>query len=315
MKFTKMYNVKNNRELKKVNDNVILEIKTRNTEDLLDINRQIWRLENAGYKVCILTPRGNIESKRCLKHYTKRHVNVEIPMKDGHIDKIALKAKLNNLKDMMSHKEDIEIPQFEKMYSAFDTPQPLEEKLSVEKVVYLDRLYTFSINGKLVNNYDYIKKLAKLYKIPLAETVGNSVIDPAFYPDNDECLLQYLDGFSEDTKRLFILKYRTKGDAIGSILQRYFGCTTGNEFEKFVYNLYCFNEFYKGEYSLIDHRVDAVQFRDDMLSLTGDYDKSEELLEEIAKRGFAFNLEGFPNLKQYSLEYYYDNTPNDDILD
>ena len=68
---------------------------------------------------------------------------------------------------------------------------------------------------------------------------------------------------------------------------------------------------------MIDHRVDAITFRDDMYALTNDLDKAELFLEEIAKRGFAFNLEGFPDLMKYSIDNYYDNTPNEeeDILD
>lgn len=316
MKFIKMYNVKNNRELKKVNNNVILEIKTRNTEDLLDINRQIWRLEKKGYKVVLQSPKGNLLPSRALGKYTKYHVNVEVPMDNGKVNMIAFKAKLNNLKSMMSHRESVTVTQYEKSYSVFDTPQPLEETINSEKIVYANRLYTFSINGKYVNNYKFIKRLAKSYKIPLATVIHGEIIDPRFDPEDNETLKIYLEGFNDKSKDIFIKTYREKRETIGHILQKYFGCThPSNEFEGFAYSLYNYIQFYNGDYDMIDHRVDATAFRDDMHTLTNDLDKAELLLEEIAKKGFAFNLEGFPELMKYSIDNYHDNTPNEDILD
>lgn len=324
MKFIKMYNVKNNRELKKVNGNVILDVRTRNTEDLLDINRQIWRLEKKGYKVIIQSPKGNLLPSRALGKYTKEHVNIEVPVNHYYmniksIDMTALEAKLTNLKGMMSHKEYIEIPEYEESdcISAFDHKIPRTDcdgnviTNTVEKTVYLDRLYTFTINGKIVNHYGFIRRLAKSFKIPLATVIGDQIVDP-----DDESYL--LSDCTEDIVKLINEKYKTITPVKKEMLLKFFGTHNSeiSEYEDFSYAMINFKMFRFDDLAL-PNKVDAEEFMNMLESFK--VPNAYELLTKQAERGMCRNLGAFPELAKYETAVYYEryssDEEDDDILD
>jgi hypothetical protein len=316
--FKVMKNVTNNRELKRINNNAILEIKTRETEDLLDIERQIWRLEDIGYKVILQSPKGNLLPSRALGKYTREHVDVSVPMNGKKVNMRAFKAKLISLKSMMSHKEYVDIPMYEMAYpSAFDHKIPETDEDSdvvvktVEKTVYLDRVYTFSMYGKIVNHYGFIKRLAESYKIPLATVVKGKIVDP-----NDKSYL--LDGFSEESKELLNLKYEELDENKKAALYKFFGIKgyKVSDYENFLYSSYNIAQFVKGEFDLVD-KVDAEGFMNmlEMFKIPNAYD----LIYDLAEKGMLVNLDNYPELKHFEIAVYYErygsDEEDDDILD
>lgn len=312
MKFTKLYNVKNNRELKKVNGNVILDIRTRNTEDLLDINRQIWRIEKNGHKVIIQSPKGNLLPSRAIGKYTREHVNIEV----GGLSKTALIAKLTNVKSMMSHKEYVEIPVYEDTQpSAFDYKVPrtdCDENVitqTVEKTVYDNKIYTMTINGKYCHNNKYIMKLAKSYKIPLAKVICGEIVNT-----DDESYL--LGDCTENTVQLINEKYETMSPEKKSMLLKFFGTHNPDvsEYEDFSYAMINFKMFRFDDLSLVD-KVDAEEFMNMLESF--EVPNAYELLIRQAERGMCRNLESFPELAKYETAVYYEryDTDVEDNLD
>lgn len=311
MKFIKLYDVKNNMELKGVNNNVILEIKTRAFEDLSDINRQIYRLEKGGYKVIIQSPKGRLLPSRALGKYTREHVNVEL----GGLNHNQIIAKLVNIKGMMSHKEYVDVPVYEQSYpSAFDYKVPKTDEdgdvitQTVEKTVYLDRVYTITVNGKYCHSKK-IKKLAKSFKIPLASVVGDKVIDP-----NDQSYL--LEDCTEDTIKLINEKYKTISPEKKEMLLKFFGTHNSDisEYEDFSYAMFNFKMFRFDDLAL-PNKVDAEEFLCMLESFK--VPNAYELLTRQAERGMCRNLESFPELAKYETAVYYERYDSDveDILD
>jgi hypothetical protein len=347
MKFRIMHNVKDNRELKKVNDNVMLVVKTRETEDLLDINRQIRRLKENGYKVILQSPKGNKLPSRALGKYTKRHVNIEI----GGLRHDQIIAKFTNLKDMMSHTEYVDIPVYEEQHLTYSVPLrddngniirdkngsmhttfdfvPLGNELvfwhktpkvdsetgktitkTVEKTVYLDRIYTVTVNGKYCHSKK-IKKLAKSFKVPLAAAIDNKVIDP-----NDESYL--LDGFSEEAKDLLNLKYEELDENKKAALYKFFGIKgyKVSDYENFLYSSCNISYFVRGELDLIE-KVDAEEFMNmlEMFKIPNAYD----IIYDLAEKGMLVHLENYPELQHFEEARFYEDSyrgdEEEDILD
>lgn len=311
MKFVKMYNVKNNRELKKVNGNVILDVRTREFEDLSDINRQVYRLEKNGYKVILQSPKGNLLPSRALGKYTREHVNIEL----GGLNHNQVIAKLANIKGMMSHKEYVDVPVYEQSYpSAFEYKVPMTDEgdnvvtQTVEKTVYLDRIYTITVNGKYCHNKK-MKKLAKSFKIPLAKVACGEVLDP-----NDQSYL--LDGFTEESKDLLNLKYEELDDNKKAALYKFFGIKgyKVSDYENFLYSTYSIAQFVKGGFDLID-KVDAEEFMNmlEMFEIPNTYD----IMYDLAEKGMLVHLEDYPELKHFEEARFYEDSyvEDDDILD
>lgn len=309
MKFVKMY-VKNNRELKKVNDNVILDIRTREFEDLSDINRQVYRLEKNGYKVILQSPKGRLLPSRALGKYTKHQVNIEL----GGLSHNQVIAKLANIKGMMSHKEYVDIPVYEESYpSAFDYKVPKTDEdgniivNTVEKTVYLDRVYTITVNGKYCHNKKY-KKLAKSFKIPLATVVGDQVVDP----DDQSYLLH---DCTENVIKLIKEKYETISPVKKEMLLEFFGTHDPDisDFEDFAYAMINFKMF-RVDGLPLPNKVDAVRFNNMLgaFKVPNAYD----IMYDLAEKGMLVNLEDFPELRQFEeVRFYEDSYVEDDILD
>lgn len=309
MKFIKMY-VKDNRELKKVHNNVVLNIRTRNTEDLLDINRQIWRLEKEGYKVILQSPKGKLLPSRALGKYTREHVSIEI----GGLNKAQIEAKFANLKSMMSHKEYVDIPVYETSYpSAFDykTPKTDEDDnvvtQTVEKIVYLNKQYTITVNGEYCHT-KAVKKLAKSFKIPLATVIGNEVID-----QNDESYL--LEDCTENTAKLIKEKYETISPEKKEMLLKFFGTHNSDisDFEDFAYAMINFKMFRFDDLPL-PNKVDAEEFNNMLgaFKVPNAYD----IMYDLAEKGMLVNLDNYPELKHFEeARFFEDSYVDEDPLD
>lgn len=306
--FTKMY-VQDNRELKKVNDNVILVVRTRNTEDLLDINRQVYRLKDKGYKVILQSPKGNKLPSRALGKYTKEHVNIEI----GGLSYRQVIAKLVNIKSMMSHKEYVDVPVYEKSYpSAFDHKIPKTDEnnnvvtQTVEKTVYLDRTYTITIYGEYCHN-KRIMRLAKSFKLPLSTVIDGELVDP-----NDQSYL--LDGFTEESKELLNLKYEELDENKKAALYKFFGVKgyKVSDYENFLYSSCNISYFVKGELDLIE-KVDAEEFMNmlEMFEIPNAYD----IIYDLAEKGMLVNLENYPELQHFEEARFYEDSYRDDEED
>lgn len=286
--FRVMKNVVDNRELKHIHSNLVLNVRTRNTEDLLDINRQIWRLEKEGYKVILQSPKGKLLPARALGKYTREHVNIEI----GGLNKVQIEAKFANLKSMMSHKEYVGIPMYETSYpSAFNYKTPKTDGDGnrigeiVEKTVYLNRQYTITVNGEYCHT-KAVKKLAKSFKIPLATVIGNEVID-----QNDESYL--LDGYNDKSKEILNRKYEELSDNKKEILYEVFGIKEYkvSDYENYLYSTHNFVYFLKGELGL-PRPVDAQKLLN--VLETFKVDNAYDFLYDQAERGMLTHLEDFP---------------------
>ncbi len=377
-----MYNVKNNMELKKVNSDINLEISTDNTEDLLDINRQIYRIEEGGHKVTIRTPRGEFISNKSLGTYIEHHVNVEL----GGLSDEQVTAKLTNFKSMMSHKEYVDVPEYEEqhleyavplkddngnivkdkdgcVYTIFDSV-PLGCELAfgykvpktdesgkvitktVEKTVYLDRVYSLSMGGvycindksinlskiysgdkkaeykevnKIRNKLESVKtnkemkKLAKSFKIPLAPVVCNEIIDP-----DDETYL--LHDCNKNVIELIKKKYETISPEKKEMLLKFFGIRSKNihisDFENFSYAMINFKMFRFNDLPL-PNKVDAREFNDmlGVFKVPNAYD----IMYDLAEKGMLINLENYPELQHFEEARFYEDSyrgdEEEDILD